>query len=176
MITEFKLFLNEGRVPTSERIKLIDNDEYLLVVPLSDKASCKYGAFTKWCTAVPYSGASIEDANVNKEGYGNKILYLLNKKYDKNTDIADKFSYMYKNLEDGEISIDEYEDFVETIEDEFDRFDLSKIAFEFNSKTKNYLIWDKNNIEMTTLGYSLYDLELDDYVIETLIKYCENND
>ena len=176
MITKFDFFLNEGRVPTSERIKLIDDDKYLLVVPLTDRASCKYGAFTKWCTAVPYSGASIEDTNVNKDGYGNKIIYLLNKNYTKKTDIANEYSYLYKKYEDGEIEIDELKKFIDTIDNEFDKFNLEKIAFEFNSNDKEYIIWDKNNIEMSSHGYSIYDLELEDYVIDTIKKYCENND
>jgi len=32
-----------------ERIKIIDDENYLVVVPLSHAASCKYGKSTRWC-------------------------------------------------------------------------------------------------------------------------------
>ena len=52
-VKTFEYFLNEGRVPTSDRIKLLENDDYLVVAPITNRAAQKYGAFTKWCTAVP---------------------------------------------------------------------------------------------------------------------------
>ena len=43
--------LNEHfKVNKNEYAKIIDNDKYVLVVPLTHEASCKYGANTKWCT------------------------------------------------------------------------------------------------------------------------------
>jgi len=38
------------KVSENEYQKLLDNDTYLLVAPLTHNASCKYGANTKWCT------------------------------------------------------------------------------------------------------------------------------
>jgi hypothetical protein len=38
------------KVKPDEYKKLLDNDKYLLVIPLTHTASCKYGARTKWCT------------------------------------------------------------------------------------------------------------------------------
>ena len=43
--------INEGfKVDKSEYKKIYDDENYLLVVPLTHTASCKYGANTKWCT------------------------------------------------------------------------------------------------------------------------------
>lgn len=50
MITNFKLF--EGSVKSSERIDIFRDNKYILVAPLTAKASMKYGAFTNWCTSV----------------------------------------------------------------------------------------------------------------------------
>jgi hypothetical protein len=38
------------KVEPHEYIKLFENDDFLLVIPLTFEASCKYGAGTKWCT------------------------------------------------------------------------------------------------------------------------------
>jgi hypothetical protein len=35
----------------SETNRLYEDDEWLLIIPLTEKASCKYGANTRWCTA-----------------------------------------------------------------------------------------------------------------------------
>lgn len=51
-----------GRVKPSERIKLIDEDGVLIVAPLSHNAGCKYGANTKWCTAVVETSLKFEDS------------------------------------------------------------------------------------------------------------------
>lgn len=39
------------KVASQERIKLFENEDFLLVLPLTHLASCKYGAKTKWCTS-----------------------------------------------------------------------------------------------------------------------------
>jgi hypothetical protein len=38
------------KIDDGERIKLFETDDFLLVVPLTRTASCKYGAGTRWCT------------------------------------------------------------------------------------------------------------------------------
>lgn len=40
------------KVKNDERIKVFENERILVVEPLTHKASCKYGAYTQWCTAV----------------------------------------------------------------------------------------------------------------------------
>lgn len=45
--------IREGSVKSEERVKLYEDDRLLVVVPLSHKASCKYGAHTPWCVATP---------------------------------------------------------------------------------------------------------------------------
>tara|TARA_R110000787_G_scaffold276243_1_gene385146 strand:+ start:1102 stop:1683 length:582 start_codon:yes stop_codon:yes gene_type:complete len=51
--------INEGiKISKDERIKLIDNKNFLLVIPLTNDASCKYGATTKWCVSTKNSSTS----------------------------------------------------------------------------------------------------------------------
>ena len=38
------------KISESESIKLVDNDEIIIVRPLTHRSSCKYGSGTKWCT------------------------------------------------------------------------------------------------------------------------------
>ena len=47
----------EYRVHREDRIEILRDDKYIIVAPLTEDASCKYGAFTHWCTANPHSGA-----------------------------------------------------------------------------------------------------------------------
>lgn len=165
-------FLNEGRVPKSERIKIIEDNRYLLVAPLTNRASAKYGAFTNWCTAVPYSGASIEDMKVNQKGCG-KMLYLINKEYKPDNLILREMYDMKDKYDNAEIDDSEYFEFIEKNEPKC--FDLSKIAFE-NGEHVNFAecyIWSANNIEMTEYNYTLDDLELDDYVVEAIREYMK---
>jgi hypothetical protein len=55
VITENQLLnvLSEVRVKEGDRNKIYEDENILVVAPLTHKASCKYGANAKWCTAVP---------------------------------------------------------------------------------------------------------------------------
>ena len=46
-----KVISEDIRIDKDERIKLTNNDKFLLVIPLTEKASCKYGGRTKWCVS-----------------------------------------------------------------------------------------------------------------------------
>lgn len=75
-VTESHIETMQKEVETkdSEVNKLYEDDEWLLVVPLTEKASCKYGANTRWCTAGDDNNRFDE---YNEEG----LLYILiNKK------------------------------------------------------------------------------------------------
>lgn len=55
-------FLNEKfKVGSEEYIKLLDTDKFLLIIPLTHGASCKYGATTKWCTTSKEDVKKFED-------------------------------------------------------------------------------------------------------------------
>jgi hypothetical protein len=52
VLTEAQLntLVEKFKIDDGERIKLFETDDFLLVVPLTRTASCKYGAGTRWCT------------------------------------------------------------------------------------------------------------------------------
>ena len=54
--------------------KLFENDTWLVVIPKTFAASCKYGAGTKWCT----TGSKITFDGYNKKSTG--LIILINKK------------------------------------------------------------------------------------------------
>ena len=72
-----KHLLNEVRVKASDRIKLYEDTEWLVVQPLSFEASCKYGHGSSWCTSTPSNDTNYNQ--YNKEGI---LIYYLNKKND----------------------------------------------------------------------------------------------
>ena len=47
--SQLKVLVEKYKIADQERIKLFETDDFLLVVPLTHTASCKYGANTKWC-------------------------------------------------------------------------------------------------------------------------------
>lgn len=70
VLKEENEFIREDHVDV-----LIENDDYLLISPLTLKGSLKYGADTKWCTASKSS--SYQFKNYTIDGY---LFYLISKK------------------------------------------------------------------------------------------------
>jgi len=62
---ELKTFEIEYKVETKEYEKLVDNDEVLIVHPLTEQASRQYGQSTKWCVSAD-KGNMFEE--YNKDG------------------------------------------------------------------------------------------------------------
>jgi hypothetical protein len=99
IITEYqnkKLFqIKEGRVKSSDRIKVYEDDKILVVVPLTHIASCKYGAKTPWCVAVPSN-----DEHFNEYSENGILFYFIIKSPYEYGDIKEyKFVY-YKSFND----------------------------------------------------------------------------
>ena len=49
-IIDKKILIEKFKVGNDEYEKLYEDDNFLLVIPFTHEASCKYGAGTKWCT------------------------------------------------------------------------------------------------------------------------------
>jgi hypothetical protein len=86
-LKEEKTFVKEGNVEILE-----ENDSYILLRPLTYKASVKYGAHTKWCT----SGKNSESLfnNYIRKGY---LVYLISKNVMQNKDYQKVAFYMEDN-------------------------------------------------------------------------------
>jgi len=180
-LKQFKNFeyINEGRVPKDERIKLLDDDNYLIVVPLTDRASQKYGAFSKWCTAVPGSGASIEGSDTNIEGSDTKLVYVLNKKQQDSMTIAKRYKELLE-IFNGDLSSDDIETDDPRLLNAYKKkhgkriYNFNKIAF-FTSRNPRYkdTIWDAANNEMIEEGYTINKLGLKKYAIDIIKDFLK---
>ena len=49
----FNDIITETSVKSSDRTKIYEDERLLVVVPLTHRASCKYGAHTPWCVSTP---------------------------------------------------------------------------------------------------------------------------
>lgn len=47
--SQFDVLIEKYKIGDEERIKLMETENFLLIVPLTHTAACKYGAKTKWC-------------------------------------------------------------------------------------------------------------------------------
>jgi hypothetical protein len=59
----------------SEVVKIIETDEWLVIKPLSHRASVKYGYGTKWCTAMQDRVSYFDEYTSN-----GMLIYCINKK------------------------------------------------------------------------------------------------
>ena len=91
---------------SNQIIKEIDNEDWLVLVPLTYEASLKYGSQTKWCTASRNNPHTFYN-------YGSRgvLFYCINKKDGNKTAIYHEFnvSELYDKNNNGEIRFYPYE-------------------------------------------------------------------
>ena len=141
-----KVITEKIKVEPYEFTKLFDDDKFLLVIPHTYEASCKYGANTKWCTT------SKDDTMFKKHNRVGSLGYLIikDKELQKNLG-SEKFGiYMNKPGEnylggnypgpDGLIFYDEKNDNLTSnkIMNLFDRYDLYGRFMEIIGKFLKY--------------------------------------
>lgn len=184
MLIKFKDFLFEKSVSYEERINILRDEKYIVVAPLSEEASCKYGAFTHWCTANIHSGAwdlGIGQENINTEN-NNKLVYIIRRNYtlpDERKKQTEEYYYLRKKVENQDFdendNQEELNDRYYELEHDSDSLDFSKIAIEYNFKSKQYGIWSANNICISDNPwyYDLYDIPVEAYVIDKIKEFCK---
>lgn len=183
----FDLFvLNENRVSRSERVEIYRDEKYIVVAPLTERASCKYGADTNWCTSALSSGAFSSMAGVINTQSNPKLVYVIRIGYqmsEKNTLQSEEFYYLFKKFENEDFD-DESEEEIEKLRDRYydmvadeDSLDLSKIAIEYNPQHSSYNIWSANNINISDSPwyYGIDNLPIDDNVITAIKNFCMEN-
>lgn len=47
--SQLKVIVEKYKIGNEERDKLLEDDDFIFLIPLTHTASCKYGAGTKWC-------------------------------------------------------------------------------------------------------------------------------
>lgn len=72
---------------TKEADKIYEDDNYIVIVPLTERASCYYGANTKWCTAAKTQNNMFD--HYNDKG---KLFIIINKKSGK------KYQFHFETL------------------------------------------------------------------------------
>lgn len=175
-LTTYKIF--EKRVPKSGRDNIYRDDKYIIVSPLTHNASCKYGAFSDWCISVP-GDDYMWDNNTN-ENRKTIVIILIQRglQYNKEReDIIQKYKYYYRMVEDGEKLTDSQREEMYDIELTGEWLDLRKIAFIYSKRTNRMEIWTNNNIDITERYYgdSIYNLDIDYYAIDEIMKYIKVN-
>jgi hypothetical protein len=179
MLKSFNYFINEKKVAREERIEILRDSKYIVVAPLSETASCKYGAYTHWCTSNPHSGAWLDDY-VNGENQ-NKLIYIIQVGYKltpENQEKSEEYYYLSKKIEDQDFDEGDNEEELQKkyyeLSDDTDSLDFSKIAIEYNKRHNSFIIWSANNIPISeTRGYTLSDLPIDGYVIDKIKDFCK---
>jgi hypothetical protein len=182
MITNFNLFLFESNVKKNERIEILRDDNYIVVAPLTERASCKYGAFTHWCISAPGSGYFENYNNINLEGK-DKLIFILNRKLNitqKQKDVYDKYNYIFYKYENSDFYDGENEETVLDkkleLEETDDFLDFSKICIYYNYKQRTYGIYSGNNIFLNDFGYDIHNLDaigIEPYVIDAIFEFCK---
>jgi len=162
--------LNEGSVKKSDRVDIYRDNNYVVVRPLTETASCKYGAYTKWCISAPSSGAwdSSPDAIV---------IMIIQKKYSitpERQEIIDKLLKYIDAADNNEVTPEMREEMRELRRenDIHDFEDLSKIALVFQKNSNHVEIWDSNNININdNYQFGWFDLPLSSNVINAIENY-----
>ncbi len=95
VITESQLkgIIKEVRNKEEDRVKIYQDENLVVVAPLTHRSSCKYGSHTKWCTAVP---STDEHFNYYTE-HGVLIYFIVRSPYKNNKEY--KFAY-YHSFDD----------------------------------------------------------------------------
>jgi hypothetical protein len=100
IITESQLkgIIKEVRNKEEDRTKIYQDENLVVVAPLTHKSSCKYGAHTKWCTAVPST-----DEHFNYYMQNGVLIYFIIRSPHKNTTKSEyKFAYYHPFTPDAE--------------------------------------------------------------------------
>jgi hypothetical protein len=158
------ILLNETKVKSNEKVDIYRDENYVVVEVLSHKASCKYGAFTKWCISIPNDSTAWEAGKDVKH-----IIFIINKKFKPNNEKISELAYLNDLNKNDELDEEDHEKYLELLSDE-DAQDLSKIAIIIG---KNKIeIWDSNNIDLSDVyPYGYKDLPIDEKVIDAIDDY-----
>lgn len=166
--------VNEVKTPKYERNILLGDEKYILVEPLTQRASCKYGAFTKWCSANPQN--LYNDMWKRSIGGGLDVLYLIDRKRNSEQSETDednlRFADISNQIHNGDMEYLDEEDveFYQKYSDDMSGYNFDKIAFSMQNDELN--IWDKNNASFTALDkYNIDDLPIDEYVKDKIKEH-----
>lgn len=163
--------LKEVSVKKDERVDIYRDNQFIVVRPLSERASCKYGAFTKWCISAPSSGAwdeynsdiiiiMILQKNYKIEPERQAAIVKMNDWIDAqdNNEATPEMTSEIRNLSKAN-GVHYFED-------------LSKIAIVLKKNSNHVEIWDANNSNITeNYDYNWSKLPISSNVINAISNY-----
>ena len=88
---QYTKIILEGRAKPEDRDKIYEDERITVVVPLTHKGSCKYGAYTKWCVATPSKDDEFKEYKEN----GVLIYFIINSPYPEADIKQYKFAYYH---------------------------------------------------------------------------------
>jgi hypothetical protein len=139
--------------------KLYEDDEWLILRPLTYKSSCKYGSNTKWCTT---SGAEIgSESYFNTHAEKDILIYTINKRTNKK--VATKKKIKDNSLSKDSISFwNEIDHRIDSFQTDLPRFILEIIFKECKeSKKGNKELFEKKAISIS-YGYDPESYDFDE--------------
>lgn len=90
--SQYKRVISEVKAKAEDRDKIYEDERIVVVAPLTHKGSCKYGSFTKWCTATPSNDENFKEYINN----GVLIYFIVRSPYPESGIKEYKFAY-YKS-------------------------------------------------------------------------------
>ena len=146
-------------------IKLYDNDEWSVVIPLSYEASKTYGANTKWCTT--------QEGHWNEYHKRYKLIYIQNKKTNDKYAVSRHFEDN-KKIQAWMSNDDETSPMLLPIPSEI----MSIIICEVNKTDTVFELQPKHGINVPVVnkkeGVLLYDIETDGIIGNTGVQDYNN--
>ena len=164
------LILQEVRVPKSERVNIYRDDRYVVVRPLTHRASCKYGAYTQWCISVPSEDDLWDEVDPNDT----IVIMVIDRKYEmKDQDKISRLSDLHDKEENEGLSEEEKDEYLNLMIDD-DAHDLKKMVIVMRSNGSIEQIFDLNNIEITDNYYTIYSLPYPEEIKDAIKEYISS--
>ena len=132
------VLLEKFKVPKNEYLKLYEDSDVVLVIPMSHLASCKYGAKTKWCTT------NRDDDEMFDEHHSSGVLgYIIVKNNEIAQDLGGGKFALYKQWNDTPTIVydernGEHLDGEAWIVNEFEKADKEGMLYKLMSLFNNY--------------------------------------
>ena len=164
------LILQEVRVPKSERVNIYRDDRYVVVRPLTHRASCKYGAYTQWCISVPSEDDLWDEVDPNDT----IVIMVIDRKYEmKDQDKISRLSDLHDKEENEGLSEEEKDKYLNLMIDD-DAHNMEKVVVVLRPSGAIDKIFDLNNLEITDNYSTIFSLPYPDELTNAVWDYVED--
>lgn len=178
----------ESSVKANEKIDIYRDDRFIVVSPLTHRASCKYGANTNWCTATPSSSKQF-DGRIEK---GIKLITIIDKQQQEKFTDEQIYKFNDECEENSNVDACLIVEVIDSIENEFapniptNKQNLAKEAIKkflnFNkialsiSPKGGYSIWTGENYNIREFFpfFKIEDIGLPQEAIQNIRNFITN--